>query len=237
MYKRVLLKISGEAMLSKDGSPIDQGFLDFLAGEVAAVFETGVQISIVVGGGNIFRGISVSKGSGIDRTTGDNMGMLATMINALALQGAFEKNNIPTRVMSAIAMNRVAEPFIRRRAIRHLEKGRVVIFGAGTGNPFFTTDTAAALRAVEIEADLLVKATKVDGLYDKDPAKFDDAEFIEKTTFQQAIEKQLRVMDTSALSLCAENNLPVKIVNIFKKGSMLKALDTENSVGSLVTVE
>lgn len=165
------------------------------------------------------------------------MGMLATMINALALQGAFEKNNIPTRVMSAIAMNRVAEPFIRRRAIRHLEKGRVVIFGAGTGNPFFTTDTAAALRAVEIEADLLVKATKVDGLYDKDPAKFDDAEFIEKTTFQQAIEKQLRVMDTSALSLCAENNLPVKIVNIFKKGSMLKALDTENSVGSLVTVE
>ncbi len=233
MFKRVMLKLSGEAMLNKNGSPIDQSFLDYLASEVKPVKELGIGIAVVVGGGNIFRGLSVSKETGIDRSTGDYMGMLATVINSLALQAAFEKAGMETRVMSAIAMNRVAEPFIKRKAMRHLEKGRIVIFGAGTGNPFFTTDTAAALRAVEIGADLLIKATKVDGLYDKDPAKFTDAKFIEETTYDDVILNHLKVMDMSAMSLCQENSLPIKIVNIFDKGNILKAVSGEK-IGSIV---
>ncbi len=235
MYRRLLLKLSGEAMLADDGSPIDSKFLDYLANEIKGLYEKKYEIAIVVGGGNIFRGLSESKKTGIDRATGDYMGMLATVINSLALQAAFEKFDMPTRVMSAIEMNKIAEPYIRRRAMRHLEKGRVIVFGAGTGNPFFTTDTAAALRAVEIEADVLVKATKVDGLYDKDPAKHADAVFIQKATFAEAIAKNLKVMDASALTLCAENNLPVRIVNIFTPGNMQKAV-TDGATGSLVTV-
>lgn len=234
MYKRVLLKMSGEAMLAKDGSPIDQNFLDYLSAEIKKVYDAGVEIAIVVGGGNIFRGLSESRKTGIDRVTGDHMGMLATVINSLALQASFERAGLPTRVMSAIEMNKIAEPYIRRRAMRHLEKGRIIIFGAGTGNPFFTTDTAAALRAVEISADLLIKATKVDGLYDKDPAKYKDAKFIKKTTFRDALSRQLKVMDTAALSLCEENDLPVKIVNIFKPGNIMNAVKN-NKIGSLVT--
>ncbi len=231
-----MLKISGEALLSKSGSPIDQTFLDYLADEINKVFLSGIQITIVVGGGNIFRGLSESEKTGIDRASGDYMGMLATMINSLALQASFEKRGMPTRVMSAITMSKVAEPYIRRRALRHLEKGRIVIFGAGTGNPFFTTDTAAALRAVEMNCNLLIKATKVDGLYDKDPAKYSDAKFISKTTFQNAIEKHLKVMDAAALSLCEENNLPVKIVNIYQAGNIINAI-TGNETGSIVTVD
>jgi len=234
MYKRVLLKISGEALLGKDGSPIDNSFLTFLSSEIKMLVDEKIDVAVVVGGGNIFRGLSESKKTGIDRVTGDHMGMLATVINSLALKSAFEKAGMTARVMTAIEIDRVAEPFIRGKAERHLEKGRVVIFGAGTGNPFFTTDTAAALRASEIKADLLVKATKVDGLYSEDPMKNKDAKFIKQTTFKEAIKQNLKVMDTSALSLCSENNIPVKIVNIFKSGNIYKAVKT-NEIGSIVT--
>ncbi len=234
MYKRVLLKISGEAMLGQNGSPIDNSFLTFLSGEIRMLVDEKIDVAVVVGGGNIFRGLSESQKTGIDRVTGDHMGMLATVINSLALKSAFEKAGMTARVMTAIEIDRVAEPFIRGKAERHLEKGRVVIFGAGTGNPFFTTDTAAALRASEIRADLLVKATKVDGLYTSDPMKNKDAKFIKQTTFKEAIKQNLKVMDTSALSLCSENNIPVKIVNIFDKGNIYKAVKS-NEIGSLVT--
>jgi len=234
MYHRILLKLSGEALLAQDGTPIDPGFLDYLASEVSTVVQKGIQTAIVVGGGNIFRGLQQTERTGIDRATGDYMGMIATLINALALQSSFEKHGMATRVQSALEMEKVAEPYIRRRAIRHLEKGRVVIFGAGTGNPFFTTDTAAALRAVEIGADILVKATKVDGLYDKDPARHCDATLIKKTTFKEALKKGYQIMDATALQLCAENNLPIKIVNIFKQGTILKALQS-NRVGSTIS--
>jgi uridylate kinase len=234
IYKRILLKISGEALLAHDGKPIDQQFLTYLSKEIKAVHDLGVQIAIVVGGGNIFRGLNANEETGLDRVTGDHMGMLGTVINSLALKAAFEANGMPARTMTAIEINKVAEPFIRGRALRHLEKGRIVIFGAGTGNPYFTTDTAAALRAAEIDAEVLIKATKVDGLYDKDPAKFKDAVFIKKTTYQEAISKKLRVMDMTALSLCEENKLPVKIVNIFTAGNILKAI-VDDSVGSLVS--
>ncbi len=235
MYRRILLKLSGEALLAPDGAPIAPQFLSYLAGEVEQVVKEGIQTAIVVGGGNIFRGLQQTERTGIDRATGDYMGMIATVINALALQSAFEKQGIATRVQSAIEMSKVAEPYIRRRAIRHLEKGRVVIFGAGTGNPFFTTDTAAALRAVEIGADLLIKATKVDGLYDKDPARNRDAVFIKRTTFAEALRKGYQVMDASALQLCAENKLAIKIVNIFTPGAILAALRGDD-IGSLITV-
>jgi uridylate kinase len=234
MYKRVLIKISGEALLSSDGKPIDQSFLSFLADEIKSVHDEGVEIAVVIGGGNIFRGFTANKETGLDRVTGDYMGMLGTVINSLALKSAFEAKGMSSRAMTAIEINKVAEPFILGKALKHLEKGRIVIFAAGTGNPYFTTDTAAALRAAEIGADLLIKATKVDGLYDKDPEKFDDAVFIKKTTFSEAISKKLRVMDMTALSLCEENGLPVKIVNIFKKGNMLSAVKSED-VGSLVS--
>ncbi|MCK5807605.1 UMP kinase [bacterium] len=235
MYRRVLLKLSGEALLDPTGAPISQDFLSYISKEVAMLVNDGVQVAVVVGGGNIFRGLQAGD-SGIDRVTGDHMGMLATIINSLALSSAFQSAGLVARVMSAVEVDPLAEPFIRGRAIRHLEKGRVVIFGGGTGNPFFTTDTAAALRAVEIGADILIKATKVDGLYDKDPMRFDDAILIEKTTFKQAIEQGLKVMDTTALTLCAENNLSLRIVNIFKSGAMQQAVAGEQ-VGSLVTVK
>ena len=234
LYKRILLKVSGEAMLAKDGKPIDQDFLSYLAGEIKPVINAGVQVAIVVGGGNIFRGLSANTDSGLDRVTGDNMGMLATMINSLALKAAFEAYGMPTTVMSAIEINKVAEYFVCEKAKNHLDDGKIVVFGAGTGNPFFTTDTAAALRAVEIKADLLVKATKVDGLYDKDPKKFADAVFIKKTTYQDALARKLKVMDMTAITLCEENKLPVKIINIFEKGNIFKAL-TSDEIGSLVT--
>lgn len=234
LYKRVLLKVSGEAMLAKDGKPIDQEFLSFLANEMKPAVEAGAQIGIVVGGGNIFRGLSANTDTGLDRVTGDNMGMLATMINSLALKAAFEAHGMPATVMSAVEINKVAEYFVRENAVKHLENGRIVIFGAGTGNPFFTTDTAAALRAVEIGADVLVKATKVDGLYDKDPKKFADAVFIKKTTYQDEIARKLKVMDMTAITLCEENKLPVKIINIFEKGNIFKALNSDET-GSLVT--
>ncbi len=221
-------------MLSHDGKPIDQNFLSYLSNEIKPVVESGVQVAIVVGGGNIFRGLTANAETGLDRVTGDHMGMLGTVINALALKAAFEAHGMPSRAMTAIEINKVAEPFIRGKAIKHLEQGKIVIFGAGTGNPFFTTDTAAALRAAEIGADLLVKATKVDGLYDKDPKKFADAVFIKKTTYQDAIARKLKVMDMTAISLCEENKLPVKIINIFKKGNIFKALNSDE-IGSLVT--
>ncbi|MBR6245128.1 UMP kinase [bacterium] len=234
LYKRVLLKLSGEAMLSADGKPIDQNFLSYISGEVGDLRRNGIEVAIVIGGGNIFRGLSANSETGLDRVTGDNMGMLGTVINSLALKASFEAHGMPAVVMSALEIDKVAEFFVRDNAVRHLEEGKIVIFGAGTGNPFFTTDTAAALRANEIGADLLIKATKVDGLYDKDPKKFADAKFIKEITFAEAVERKLRVMDLTALTLCEENRLCVKIVNVFQKGNILKAVEG-NETGSLVT--
>lgn len=234
LYKRILLKVSGEALLAKNGKPIDQHFLSYLSSEIKEIHSKGVEITVVIGGGNIFRGVSASSEIALDRVTGDKMGMLATLINTLALKASFEAHGMPTRVMSAIEIDRIAELFVRDRALKYLKEGKVVVFGGGTGNPFFTTDTAAALRAAEINADVLIKATKVDGLYDKDPKKYDDAVLIKKTTYQQAISEKLQVMDISALSLCEENKIPIRIVNIFKKGNIFKVL-SGNELGSLVT--
>ncbi len=232
-YKRVLLKLSGEAFAGSSEFGIDAGFLEYICGEIKSVYDVGVEVAIVIGGGNIFRGVEGLE-IGVDRATGDYMGMLATVINALALQSALEKiANIPTRVLSAIEMRAVAEPYIRRRAIRHLEKGRVVIFGAGTGNPFFSTDTAGALRAAEIGADVLIKATKVDGIYTQDPLKDPNAEFIEEIHYMSAINMGIKVMDHTAMTLCMENNIPILVININKKGNLLRAVMGER-VGSLV---
>ena len=232
-YKRILLKLSGEAFQNREnGNSLDPDVLCAIAGQIKKVQELGVQVAIVVGGGNIFRGLP-GEGRGIDRTTGDYMGMLATVINSLALQSALEKMGVYTRVMTAIAMPAVAEPFIRRRAIRHLEKGRVVIFGAGTGNPYFTTDSAAALRASEIGADVLLKATKVDGIYTADPFKDPNAKRYKKITYAKALSKQLKVMDAAAFSLCMENRIPIIVFNFFKKDEMVRALRGE-PVGTLV---
>jgi uridylate kinase len=232
-FKRVLLKLSGEAFGGKKGSGIDPDFLRYISNEIKKVYDEGVQLAIVVGGGNIFRGIQ-GQDIGIDRATGDYMGMLATLINALALQNALENiAGIPTRVLSALEIRAVAEPYIRRRAIRHLEKGRVVIFGAGTGNPFFSTDTAAALRAAEIKADVIIKATKVDGIYTDDPNKNPDAEKIDEITFKEALEKGLKVMDATAFTLAKENNIPILVLDIFKPNNLLKAVKGEK-VGSIV---
>jgi len=213
MIKRVLLKISGEALLCSDGKPVDNSFLSYLSKEIKLVYDMGVQVAVVVGGGNIFRGVDANGKTGLDRVTGDYMGMLGTVINSLALKMAFETNGMYSRVMTAIEINKVAEPFIRGRAIRYLEKKMVVIFGAGTGNPYFTTDTAAALRAAEIDAELLIKATNVDGLYNTDPNKSNDAVLIKKTTYQDAITNKLRVMDMTALTLCDENKLPLRVLD------------------------
>jgi uridylate kinase len=232
-FKRVLLKLSGEAFGGSKGQGIDPDFLRYIAGEIKKVYDDGVQIAIVVGGGNIFRGIQ-GEDIGIDRATGDYMGMLATLINALALQNALENiAKIPTRVLSALEIRAVAEPYIRRRAIRHLEKGRVVIFGAGTGNPFFSTDTAAALRAAEIKADVIIKATKVDGIYSDDPKKNPNAEKIDEISYMEALNRNLKVMDPTALTLAKENGIPILVLNIFERDNLLRAVRGEK-VGSLV---
>ena len=219
-YKRVLLKISGEALMGDEAFGIDPSTVSRITKEIQTVVKLGVEVCLVVGGGNIFRGISAEE-AGIERTTGDYMGMLATVINAMALQSALENSGIQTRVMTAINMPSIAEPFIRRKAIRHLEKGRVVIFGAGTGNPYFTTDSAAALRASEIQADVLMKATKVDGIYDSDPMKNPQAKRYEELTYNEAISKQLKVMDAAAFSLCMESHIPIIVFDFFKKNSMV----------------
>mgnify|MGYP003586177366 CR=1 FL=1 len=232
-YKRILLKLSGEALRSrKNGNSLDPDLLVSIARQVKKVKEMGVEIAIVIGGGNIFRGLP-GETCGIDRTTGDYMGMLATVINSLALQSALEREGVFTRVMSAIAMPAVAEPLIRRRAIRHLEKGRVVIFAAGTGNPYFTTDSAAALRASEIGAHALLKGTKVDGIYSADPFKDRTATRYARITYKKAINKQLKVMDAAAFSLCQENNIPIVVFNFMKKDEIVRVLEGQ-PVGTLV---
>jgi uridylate kinase len=233
LYKRILLKLSGEVLQSKrSGLSIDPDVLRSLAKQIKAVRETGVEVAIVVGGGNIFRG-TAGEVRGIDRNTGDYMGMLATIINALAIQDALEKEGVNTRVQTAIEMRQVAEPFIRRRALRHLSKGRVVIFGGGTGNPFFSTDSAAALRASEIEANALLKATKVDGVYTADPVKHPSATRYERLTYHEAISKQLKVMDAAAFALCMENRIPIIVFDFFKEGNLEKVLVGE-PVGTVV---
>lgn len=225
-YQRVLLKLSGEALMGDQGFGIDPETITFVAGEVLSAVDLGVQVAIVVGGGNIFRGIAASS-YGMDRASADHMGMLATLINSLALQDALEKKGIQTRVQTAISMHEVAEPYILRRAVRHLEKGRVVIFAAGTGNPYFTTDTAAALRANEIHADVLLKATKVDGLYTADPVKDPDAKFISHITYMEVLERQLRVMDMTAISLAMDNQLPLVVFNLTTPGNVKKVITGE----------
>ncbi len=231
-FKRVLLKLSGEALMGAQGFGVDPGMANRIAEEIEEIHGIGVEVAATVGGGNIIRGISVSA-AGMDRVSGDYMGMLATVINALALQNALEKRGVYTRVQSAIEMKEVAEPFIRRRAIRHLEKGRVVIFAAGTGNPYFSTDTAAALRAIEVGAEVILKATKVDGIYDADPVTNPAAKLFKRLTYRQVIEKRLRVMDTTAITLCMENNLPIVIFNLLRHGN-IKDVVLGSKVGSCI---
>ena len=232
-YSRVLLKLSGEALGGKGRSNICPEAVQDMAEQIREVRELDVQVVVVVGGGNIFRGLSGSE-RGIERATGDYMGMLATVINALALQDALEKIGVPTRVQSAIAMSQVAEPFIRRRAVRHLEKGRVVIFGGGTGNPYFSTDTAAALRANEIGAEVILKATKVDGIYDSDPQKNPRAKRFAQISYLEALQKQLKVMDSTAFSLCMDNKMPIIVFDLFKPHNLRRVVMGEK-VGTLVT--
>ena len=232
-YKRFVLKLSGEALLGNEDYGIDPKVISRIAGEVHDVVEVGVEVSIVIGGGNIFRGAGLAA-SGIDRVTGDHMGMLATVINALALQDAFESIGTVARVMSAISVHDVCEDYIRRRAIRHLQKGRVVICAAGTGNPFFTTDSAAALRAIEVGADLLVKATKVDGIYSADPVLDPDAERFDQLSYDTVIERKLAVMDTNAIVLCRDQNMPIRIFNVFEHGHLMRLIMGE-PIGTLVS--
>lgn len=232
-FNRILLKISGESLSGESGSGIDPQRANHIAKLVKQVDDMGVDIAIVIGAGNLWRG-TTGLNAGMDRATADYMGMLATVMNALALMDALERNNVMTRVQSAIEMRAVAEPYIRRRAIRHLEKGRVVIFGGGTGNPYFSTDTAAALRAMEIDADVLIKATKVDGVYDMDPKGHPDALKFDRLTYIETLNKRLEVMDSTAVSLCMENNLPILVLNLWDDNALIKALHGE-SVGTLVT--
>ncbi len=233
-YQRILLKLSGEALLGKLEYGVDPEVVAFVAEQVKAVTALGVQVGIVVGGGNIFRGMAAATATGMDRATADYIGMLATAMNGLALQDALERAGVPTRVMTAIDMNEVAEPYIRRRAVRHLEKGRVVVFVAGTGNPYFTTDTAAALRAVEIGAEVVLKATKVDGVYDKDPVKHPDAQRYPAITYGQVLVDGLRVLDAAAVSLCMENDLPIVVFDLDAHENILKAVRGEK-VGTLIS--
>src|SRR5882757_1832399 len=233
MYKRVLLKLSGEALAADRGFGVDVAKLHEISLEILAVRDLGVQVAIVVGGGNFFRGVA-EQARMMDRVSADHMGMLATVINSLALQDALEKCEVQTRVMSAIEMNQVAEPYIRRRAIRHLEKGRVVIFAAGLGNPYFSTDTAASLRAMEIKADVLLKATKVDGIYDADPMLVKDAKKFTVITYMEVLRQGLKVMDSTAISLCKDNNLPIVIFNLNRHGNIRKVVLGEK-IGSLVS--
>jgi uridylate kinase len=231
-YKRVLLKLSGEAFAGEADSGIDPEVIRSIAEEVAQVYQSGVQVGVVIGGGNIIRGATLSK-VGFDRVSADQMGMLATVINCLAMQDALEKLGIFTRVMSAIKMSSIAEFYIRRRAVRHLEKGRITLFAAGTGNPYFTTDSAATLRAIETNCDIIMKATNVDGIYDKDPNKHKDAVRYETITYTEAINRQLKVMDTSAFALCRENNIPILVFNMNVPGNLVKAARGEK-IGTLV---
>ena len=232
-YKRILLKLSGEALGGETGSGIDPAALRDMAEQVKEVRNLGVEVVVVIGGGNIFRGIAGSK-AGVERATGDYMGMLATIINSLALQDALEKSGVETRVQTAITMHQVAEPFIRRRAVRHLEKSRVVIFGGGTGNPYFSTDTAAALRANEIGADVILKATKVDGIYDSDPFQNKKAKRYTRLKYLEALQKQLKVMDATAFSLCMDNHMPIIVFDLFKEHNLRRVVMGEK-VGTLVS--
>ena len=231
-YKRVLLKLSGETLTGKQTFGIDPEVVDAVAAEIREVVALGVQLGIVIGGGNIFRGLAASA-RGMERTSADYMGMLATVINSLALQSSLERAGVPTRVQTAIEMREVAEPFIQRRALRHLEKGRVVIFAAGTGNPYFTTDTAATLRAVEIRADIILKATKVDGIYDRDPVLYADAIIYDKISYTDVLTKNLKVMDATAISLCRDNGIPLNVFNLQKTGNIMRVICGEN-VGTIV---
>ncbi len=233
VYKRILLKLSGEAMMGSQEHGIDAEMCASMAGQIKEICALGVSVALVVGGGNIFRGQVASKRFGLDRSVADYMGMLATVLNGLALQNALEKVGVPTRVMSAIAMQSVAEPYIRRRALRHLEKGRVVIFVAGTGNPYFTTDTAAALRAAEMDADVIMKATKVDGVYSADPKKNPDAKRFSSLKFIEVLKKNLKVMDATAISMCMDNNLPIIVFDLTKTGNIKKVVLGEN-IGTIV---
>ncbi|MEC8739087.1 MAG: UMP kinase [Bacteroidota bacterium] len=232
-YKRVLLKLSGEALLGKNKYGIDPDILEQYAREIKKVKSLNVELAVVIGGGNIFRGIQGVQGGIVDRAQGDYMGMLATVINAMALQGALEKYGVFTRLLTAIKMEQIAEPFIRRRAIRHLEKGRVAIFGAGTGNPYFTTDTAASLRAVEIEADVVIKGTRVDGIYTADPEKDEDAQKFDQISFNEVYRRGLNVMDMTAITLCQENKLPIIVFDMNQPNNLFNLLKGEN-IGTLV---
>lgn len=234
-FQRILLKLSGEALLGKEDFGIDPEVLSRMADELSEVAALGVQIGVVIGGGNIFRGQGLAR-AGMDRVTGDHMGMLATLINSLAFQDALERVDIKVRVMSGLQINEVCEDYIRRRAIRHLEKGRVIIFGAGMGNPYFTTDTAASLRAIEISADILIKATRVDGVYDSDPEQNPDAKRFDHLTFDNVIDRRLNVMDTTAIVMCRDNNLPVRVIDLNASGSLMRLIQGEN-VGTLVTAD
>ncbi len=231
-YKRILLKLSGESLLGEQGHGIDGTVLERYATEIAQVYREGFELAIVIGGGNIFRGVKGAT-AGMDRVQADYMGMLATMINSMALQDALERKEIPTRLISAIRMEQIAEPYIRRRAVRHLEKARVVIFGAGTGNPYFTTDTAASLRAIEIEADVILKGTRVDGVYDKDPEKHKDAIRFERITGDEILRRNLNVMDLTAFTLCRDNRTPIIVFNMDEPGSFHRVVQGEE-VGTLV---
>lgn len=232
-YRRVLVKLSGEALAGEQGYGISPSVVDTLTDEIKSLHEAGVDLGLVIGGGNIMRGTQASK-EGMDRVSADYMGMLATVINALAVQDKLERKGVDSRVMTAIRMEALAEPYIRRRAIRHLEKGRVAIFAGGTGNPYFSTDTAAVLRAIEIQADVLIKATKVEGVYTADPARDPDAEFIPRLSFHDVLTKELGVMDAAAVSLCKENNLPIIVLNVHHRGALLRAIEGE-PVGTLVS--
>ncbi|MGJ0486061.1 MAG: UMP kinase [Methylomicrobium sp.] len=230
--QRILLKLSGEALMSEVGGSIDSDILNRLASEIKELSDFGVQVGLVIGGGNILRGADKAS-QGLDRVTSDQMGMLATVINALAMQDALEHQGLQARVMSALKINQVCEDYIRRRAVRHLEKGRVVIFAAGTGNPFFTTDSAASLRAIEINAGLMIKATKVKGVYSADPAKDKNAVFYPHLTYDEALDQRLNVMDTTALVLCRDNNIPMRVMNIFEQGAVMRLMKGEE-IGSLI---
>lgn len=232
-YSRILLKLSGEALQGSQGYGIDNDTLERIAKEITEVHKLGVQVSIVIGAGNIYRGVSAAA-KGMDRTTADYMGMLATAINSIALQHFLEKEGLTTRVQSALELNRVAEPYIQRRAMRHLEKGRVVIFAAGTGNPYFTTDTAASLRALEINAEIILKATKVNGVYDKDPHKYKNAKMFTNLKYMQVLEKELEIMDSTAISLCKDNNIPICVFNLFEKNNIKKIVQGKK-VGTTVS--
>ena len=235
MIKRVLIKFSGEALAGESGFGIESEILNYIALEIKTLVDNGIEVGIVIGGGNFVRGVNASKGGIIRRTSGDHMGMLATVINGIAMQEALEYHGIDVRVQSALEIKEVCESYINRRAIRHLEKGRVVVFVAGTGNPFFTTDTAATLRAVEIDAQIIIKATKVNGIYDKDPAKFSDAVRLEKISYEQALKDNIKVMDDTAIALAKDNSLPIMVCNMFERGNLLNIIKNQSGTYSIVS--